>query len=193
MERFRAGPSCRAQFYLNTAQMLCAKCSLTRMGVGRHDCQFISDWTGTHLFARDRDRLATVLAAAMRTSAPVSADSAQPAWEGTRLRGVSPTAAGSSARMCSMVCRGSPASLWSSSYMTVVKAGISRYFALSLRSPLCPSVIFRAMPFLPAGVTGTKLQSHISTGEGNNASIIAHAHAKENFPLQCYKRLPRLG
>lgn len=60
-----------------------------------------------HLFASERDKLAMVLAAAMRTSAPVSAESALPAWEITRSRGMSPTAAGSSARMCSIVRSGS--------------------------------------------------------------------------------------
>ena len=112
--------------------------------MGTQVSQLSSDWAGMYLFARDRDRLATVLAAAMRTSAPVRAESARPAWEGTRPRGVSPTAAGSSARMCSMVGRGSPASLWSSSYTTVVRAEISRYFVLSLRSPVQSSVILRA-------------------------------------------------
>ena len=133
--------------------------------MGRDDCPLNSDWAGMYLFARERDRLATVLAAAMRTSAPVRAESARPAWEGTRSRGVSPTAAGSSARMCSMVCRGSPASLWSSSYMTVPRAGSSRkacaFFSLT-STALCRLLRTTeewTQAFLLAEVTGTKLQS----------------------------------
>ena len=71
-----------------------------------------------HLLVRERDRLATVLAAAMRTSAPVRDESALPAWEGTRSRGTLPTAAGSSARMCSTVLSGRAPRRWSSSYIT---------------------------------------------------------------------------
>ena len=69
-----------------------------------------------YLLLRERDRLAIVLAAAMRTSAPVRDESGLPAWDGTRSRGVSPTAAGISARMCSMVRSGKAPKRWSSSY-----------------------------------------------------------------------------
>ena len=134
-----------------------------------------------HLFASDRDRLATVLAAAMRTSAPVSAESAWPAWEGTRSGGALPTAAGRSAKMCSTVCRGSPASLWSSSYMTVLRVRLAYKACASFAHTFTLRCHIHCHGLIACKSHKHQAAEYISANGEITASNFAQAHMRREF------------